>query len=234
MANDIKQKVAGCRVCVACLPSLPAQPVCVDIASYPMEKVAADLFDFRGGSFLVMVDRHSGFPWVTKLRSTSTAAVCAALFDWFVMAGFPRLIKSDGGPQFRGPFREFWAKYNIIHEISSPYHPASNGLAEAAVKSMKRLLEKLDGRVDSDEFKLALLAWRTTPRTDGFAPAFGFYGRHLRTLLPDVRDPIIHTPLKISHRLARPYLRETRRPRVGVPSPLCARETVFWSKTERP
>ena len=148
----------------------------MDVASYPMEKVAMDLFDLRGGNFLVMVDRYIGFPWVTRLRSTAMTSVCAALLDCFITVGFPRLIKSDGGPQFCGPFSDFCTKYNIIHEVLSPYHPASNGLAEATVKSMKRLLEKLDGRIDSDEFKIALLAWRTTPRADGFAPAFGFYG----------------------------------------------------------
>ena len=44
---------------------------------------------------------------------------------------------------------------------------------------------------DSNEFQLALLAWRTTTRANRFAPAFGFYGRHSRTMLPDARDPAV-------------------------------------------
>ena len=108
----------------------------------------------------------------------------------FCEFGFPRVVKSDGGPQFRGPFLEFCNRYNIKHELSSPYNPRSNGLAEAAVKSVKSLLRKLDGKFD-DEFRVAHLAWRSTPRPDGFSPAFGFFGRHIRTTTPDIRDPAL-------------------------------------------
>ena len=54
---------------------------------------------------------------------------------------------------------------------------------------MKGLLDKLGGRIQSEEFLLAILAWRTTPPADGFSPAFGLFGRHLRAELPDIRVP---------------------------------------------
>ena len=163
MSNDVTQKVARCAPCRAQLPSLPMEPLAVDQADFPMQKVSTDLFDLSGNAFLVTVDRFSGYPWVTKLSSTVTSTVCKALFDIFCEFGFPRVVKSDGGPQFRGPFLEFCTPFNMKHEVSSPYNPRSNGLAEAAVKSMKGLLRKLDGKID-ERFRICLLYTSPSPR----------------------------------------------------------------------
>lgn len=65
--------------------------------------------------------------------------------SWFHKVGFPRRVKSDGGPQFRQKFSDLCTELNIIHEVSSPYNPRSNGLVEAAVKQVKGLLKKMDG-----------------------------------------------------------------------------------------
>ena len=39
-------------------------------------------------------------------------------------------------------FKSFCSKHNITHELSAPYNPKSNGLAEAGVKSVKNILRK--------------------------------------------------------------------------------------------
>ena len=49
-------------------------------------------------------------------------------------------IRTDGGPQFRSEFKDFCASHGIQHELSSPYNPESNGLAEAAVKNLKSIV----------------------------------------------------------------------------------------------
>eukprot|EP00094_Tigriopus_californicus_P012821 TCALIF_12396-PA protein Name:"Protein of unknown function" AED:0.48 eAED:0.48 QI:0/0/0/0.5/1/1/2/0/108 len=79
----------------------------------------------------------------------------------------------------------------IVITNSKPLASLVNGSAESAVKSMKDLITKLGGRINSEEFKMASLSWRVTPYANGFGPAYGFNGRHLRALLPDVRDPHI-------------------------------------------
>ena len=71
----------------------------------------------------------------------------------------------------------------IVHEKASAYNPQSNGSAEAAVKNVKKLLKKA-----SSTFKKALLAYRNTPRVDGYSPAQMFLGRRQRTTLPAPRD----------------------------------------------
>jgi hypothetical protein len=104
------------------------------------------------------------------------------LLDW----GIPVRLRSDGGPQFRTEFSQFCEKKGIIHEVSSPYHSASNGHAEAAVKNVKYLLQKCDA--NWSKFQDALLEWRNTPRADGVSPAQMMVGRRQRTSLPLVPE----------------------------------------------
>ncbi|TRY80499.1 hypothetical protein TCAL_13164 [Tigriopus californicus] len=140
-----------------------------------MQHVSVDLFDLKGTTFLVMVDHYLGFPFVAKLRSTSIKTIVDVLLRWFTDVGLPEVIKSDNGPQFRGLFLEFCEKFGVQHETSSPYHPKVNGLAEAGVEAMKTLLSMLDGKFNSEDFKIVLLSWRPTPRADAFSPPYGHF-----------------------------------------------------------
>ena len=181
MGNDVEQMVKSCEVCQEALPSLPAEPLILREATEPMQDCGSDLF-FWKKDFLIMVDRYSGYPFCAKLRKTDTEAVTKQLMDWMLEYGFVKRLYTDNGPQYRDSFDKWCAKYNIIHEISSAEYPQSNGLAEAAVKQVKGLLKKTT-KLDQS-FKLALLEYRNTPRSDGFSPAEMFFGRRQRTLLP--------------------------------------------------
>ena len=107
-----------------------------------MQHVGLDLFSFGGKQYLICVDHWSGYPLYSPLRSLSTESITTLLTNWFNTLGWPSSIRSDGGPQFRGPFTSFCAKHNISHELAAPYNPKSNGLAEAGVKSVKNILRK--------------------------------------------------------------------------------------------
>ena len=105
-----------------------------------MQHVGLDLFSYGGKQYLICVDHWSGYPLYALLRSLATDSILSILSDWFNTLGWPSSIRSDGGPQFRGPFVTFCLKNNISHELAAPYNPKSNGLAEAAVKSVKNIL----------------------------------------------------------------------------------------------
>ncbi|KAI5347506.1 hypothetical protein L3X38_015385 [Prunus dulcis] len=56
--------------------------------------------------------------------------------------GPPRAIISDGGSDFCNlPFEDLMKKYEITHNISTPYHPQTNGQAEFANREIKQILE---------------------------------------------------------------------------------------------
>ena len=107
-----------------------------------MQHVGLDLFTYGNKQHLICVDHWSGYPLYSQLRSLSSDAIISIIINWFNILEWPSSIRSDGGPQFRGPFSSFCAEHNIVHELSAPYNPKSNGLAEAGVKSVKNILRK--------------------------------------------------------------------------------------------
>ena len=111
---------------------------------------------------------------------------------WFNMLGWPKIIRSNGGPQFRSEFDEFCEEKDIVHELTSPYNPQANGLAEAAVKNCKHLLIKC--LQTGEDFQEALSAWRTIPREDKLSPYEILFSKkpkmHLPSLTAKNADPI--------------------------------------------
>ena len=148
-----------------------------------MQALGVDIFHCSGKDWLVIVDRYSGFPFVRRLPSLSSAATIRALEQILWEFGLPDSIRSDGGPQFSSSeFRDFLHSLDITNEISSPYNPASNGLAEAGVKQVKYLMIKC--AEEHSSYDRALHAYRCMSRADGFSPFQMFFGRHGKTLLP--------------------------------------------------
>ena len=192
MNNDIENMVSSCLQCREHLPSLPRQTVLAYKApTSPMSHIGADLFHCKGHDFLLLVCRYSGFPVFWQLARTTTAEILMHMERYFDFVGWPCSIRTDGGPQFRGPFQDFCKAMSIEHELASAYNPNSNGLAEAGVKSCKYLIEKC--LATGESLEAALLEWRNTPRTDGFSPAQLFFGRRQRTRLPTL--PLHHLPV---------------------------------------
>jgi len=184
--------IENCSECQRKRDSQQRQPLQQQpLPSVPMHTVGVDLCDAAGATWLVMVDRYSGYTFAQKLRSTSTDAITKVMHAWFAEYGHPMIIKSDNGPQFRGPFTAFCCSINAVQELSSPYNPASNGLAEAAVKNVKRIIVKC-ARTNAD-FPSAHAEFRNTPRADGFSPAQMFFGWRQRHSLPTL--PSHHLPI---------------------------------------
>ena len=146
MTNDIKQLIFSCPACVKVLPSQPANPMVTPSPTshfgYPMQHIGLDLFNYANKDYLICVDHWSGYPFYHQLRSLSSESVLKVLTTWFNLFGWPSSIRSDEGPQFRGEFSRLCTSHAISHEVSKPYNPKSNGLAEAGVKSVKNILRK--------------------------------------------------------------------------------------------
>ena len=185
MNADIKNLVESCTACQEIRPSQPQEPIQFGLSEEPMDQVGVDLLQAKGHHYLVMVDRYSGFPFAKEMKSLNTKAVTNQLAKWFHDFGYPRVLRSDNGPQFRSDFTLFCKENGIHHETSSPYNPMSNGLAEAAVKSVKYLIMKTANHTD---FEKALLEFRNTPRMDKTSPAQLFLGRRQRTAVPSLQE----------------------------------------------
>ena len=69
--------------------------------------------------------------------------------------------------------------------LSTPHYPQCNGLAEAAVKAMKKLMTTtVRGELDEENFQRGLLEYRNTPREGGLSPAQILFGHPLRSAVP--------------------------------------------------
>ena len=163
-----------------------------------MHHVAMDLFDADAKKWLVMVDRYSGYAWLKQLQKTTTAKIIACISDWFLDFGWPEVTRSDGGPQFRQEFAEFCSAHSISHELTSPYIPESNGLAESAVKNLKSLVIKC--KDSGEDLKCAISAWRNMAREDGITPSQAFFNRRQRQVLPLRSNELLLSEIDIAHK----------------------------------
>ena len=104
----------------------------------------------------------------------------------FARYGIPDVLVTGNGPQFSSAeFAVFAKTWMFQHTTSSPYHPQSNGKAENAVKTVKRLFTKCQQSGHKRSEFLALLDWRNTPTEGvGTSPAQRLMGRRCKTLLP--------------------------------------------------
>ena len=152
------------------------------------ESVSTDYFHHAGRTYLVYADRLSGWPIVRDCAGeASSRHLISALRDTFSSTGVPSVLRSDGGPQFAAKLtRDFLARWGVTHVLSSPHYPQSNGHAEAAVKSVKRLIEKTTerGELDDDAFARGLLELRNSPRADGRSAAQVLFGHPLQSPVP--------------------------------------------------
>jgi hypothetical protein len=144
----------------------------------PWMMVGIDLVTVRNQNFLVVVDYFSRYPEVTRLTTTTAAAVIGKIKAIFARFGIPEVVRSDNGPQFRREMFEFAKEYGFRLVTSSPLLSRSNGQAESAVKIVKNILLK------EKDPNLGLLVYRSTPLETGYSPAELLMGRKLRTNLP--------------------------------------------------
>ncbi|EER03153.1 gag/pol/env polyprotein, putative [Perkinsus marinus ATCC 50983] len=112
--------------------------------------VSADLAEMgwdrkrRLCAVLVLTCHFSGFTVVSPLKDQKSATVATEMASLFDLLGAPALLRTDGGPCFRGrPLAEMLSLRAVEHRVVSPYAPFSNGLAERAVASVKFLARQL-------------------------------------------------------------------------------------------
>ena len=121
-------------------------------------------------------------------KDTTTPKLITALRDQFCRTAVPDILWSDGGPQFTSTkLATFLKEWGVSHKTSSPRYPQSNGKAEAAVKSMKKLISAAwTGRsIHRDQLSRSLLQNRNTPsRKDGLSPAQKLLGQPVQDTLP--------------------------------------------------
>uniref|UniRef100_A0A146LGM0 RNA-directed DNA polymerase n=1 Tax=Lygus hesperus TaxID=30085 RepID=A0A146LGM0_LYGHE len=200
MLSDLRNFLQSCSLCNRLQRSKikdPLQPH--EIPNLPFAKIAADLADFGGKAYLVVVDFYSRWLEVIEIPNKSAHAVICSLKKVFCQFGVPQQFLSDNVPFNSMEFRQFALDWNFEAVTSSPHYPRSNGLAEKAVGIAKSLLQR--AAHDRLGLELGLLNYRNSPVAGlPYSPAELLQSRLLRSkimlnpscLQPKVvADPIV-------------------------------------------
>ena len=184
MNVDMKDYISKCSVCRStsdCQQKETMMPH--DIPDRPWAKVGVDLFSLNNRDYLITVDYYSNYWEVDNLSSTESISVIRKLKAHFARYGIPGVVMSDNGPQFSSErFAKFAEIWEFQHDTSSPGHSHSNGKAESAVKTAKKLMKRAE--LSKSEIYLSFLDPRNTPNDSGYSPAQCLMNRRIKTLLP--------------------------------------------------
>ena len=143
--KEIETIVRSCSKCQGQQDDPPTVPLIPwSWTTRPWSRLHIDyLGPFLGHMWLLIIDTHSKWIKVFQKSSTSSSATIRKLQEVFSCFGLPDRIISDNASNFvSAEFKEFMMKNGIKHSTFAPYHPASNDLAERAVKTFKAGMER--------------------------------------------------------------------------------------------
>ena len=147
----------------------------------------------NGENLMVIQDEYSRYPVVEILRKTTTESLVPVVDKVFAEFGFPKIVKSDNGAQFRSTV---WSRYlrwsGVKRRKIMPLWPRANSQAEAFNKPLLKAIRAatIQKKNWKQELQTFLRMYRSTPHaTTGFTPFFLMFGREPRTKLPQLQKP---------------------------------------------
>lgn len=201
--KEVEEMVKACSICQVTRKSAPLAPLHTWAwPKHSWQRLHLDFANFEGKDFLILVDSFSKWIEVFYMPTTTSRCTIEKLRNCFATFGLASTVVTDGGPQFKSAeFKEFMESNGVHHILTPPYHPASNGLAERAVQTVKDTFLKqmlhdakyntkrsLQHRIDS-----FLFSYRNTPHSmTGLIPSevmFKFKPKtHLSLLKPHLAN----------------------------------------------
>lgn len=142
MDGEITQKFNTCEVC----QQLTRAPKMLPLSGTrqperPWEFIGLDHFSalFDKVNLLVIQDYFSRFLIVRVVDSVDAQYTIRILDEIFMIYGFPDRLRTDEGTNWKSErFTDYCTKAGIKDETSAPYAQWQNGLAERAMRTVKR------------------------------------------------------------------------------------------------
>ena len=196
--TDIMAKVQECYKCEVSQRAPKEAPLHPwEFTCKPWERLHIDYAGpLEGKMIFIVIDSHSKWIEAEVVRTATSSVTISKLMHIFATHGLPKTIVSDNAAYFTSAeFKTFVKENGIQHITVSPYHPASNGMAERAVQIIKTGLRKMDGGDMKNKLIRFLSKYRIIPqKTTGQTPSELLLQRMPRThfdlLLPSVTDKV--------------------------------------------
>ena len=146
---DLKHK---CETCVEAKLTRSSFQI-IKRYTQPLDLIHSDICDFksiqtRGGNkyFITFIDDCTKYCYVYLLKSKDEALDKFILYKNEVENQLNRKIKelrSDRGGEYVVPFMSLCEQSGIIHQVTAPYSPQSNGIAERKNRTLKEMMNAM-------------------------------------------------------------------------------------------
>ena len=133
--------------CPTCLDFQQKQPkekiIHLEVPENPKEIVGADMFTLHNRNYLCILDYHSTFSVIKKIKDLSAESLILTCKIFFLEYSLPKKIMSGSVGNFiADKFKTLWRSLNIEQAFSLSYKYQNNGQVEACIKLIKQKLKK--------------------------------------------------------------------------------------------
>lgn len=206
MKSDVAKFCKSCHACQLAgkpnqvIPPAPLKPI--PALGEPFERILIDCVGplpktKSGNSYLLtLMCATTRFPEAIPLRTLKAPAIIKAIVKFCTTFGLPRYIQSDQGSNFMSKvFAKVMRQLNVKHQVSSAYHPQSQGAIERFHQTLKSMLRTfcVERECDWDEeIPLLLFGVRNTTQVSlGFSPPELIFGHSVRGPLKVLQEQIL-------------------------------------------
>jgi hypothetical protein len=149
----------------------------------------------RGNKYIIVaMDYLTKWPEAKAVKDNTAKSVVKFLYEDIICRhGCPTKILSDRGSHFNNQLvTELMEQFHIRHNLSTPYHPRTNGLVERFNRTLCESLAKLVERSTQwDQYiSPVLFAYRTSKQSaTKIEPFYLVYGRNATLPIDNPDDP---------------------------------------------
>ena len=161
---DIEERVKNCNQCTVANKQINEPKMYWPETGKTWERLHIDYCGPVDNLFyLIIIDSHSKFMDVHACRKTDSSTTIECLRKTFANFGIPKFIVSDNAQYFvSSAMKSFYSQNNITLKNPAPFHPASNGLCERAVRTFKEGMKKFSNGSINTRISRFLYNYRRT------------------------------------------------------------------------
>ena len=148
LEGNLQHYRASCTSCETHAPSQPKETLIITPPpEYTFQSTVANMFQHEGHTYMVYADRLTGWLKFAHFPYGATSLkIKIQLKPYFTRWDAPEQVSTDGGTNLASvDMAEFLKDWDVTARLSSVQYPQSNGRAEAAVKTAKRIIKTNTG-----------------------------------------------------------------------------------------